>query len=120
MKFYLRRGATCEALPNIDREVIEDEVLELEDHTENALMLEPETPINQCDFIQAYYPEPEYDDGKGYSVLVSLLNADGNSNRLYIYETLDVREVINIFLDYFEKQQRPDVTTWRDMTDELK
>ena len=120
MKFYLRPASTYEVITNIDREVIEDEVLELEDYTENALMLEPEIPIKQCDFIQAYYPEPEYDDGTGYRVLVSILSEDNNTNRLYRYKTLDVREVINIFLDYFEKQQIPDVTTWEDMTDELK
>lgn len=93
MEFYLSLGGST--IQRVDSEVIEDTILDLEECAGDVLILEAESPIKKCNFIQAYYPNEEYDDGKGYEVELSLLNE--SSFRLYRYRTVDVREVITIF-----------------------
>lgn len=98
---------------DIDASLIKDIINSLDG--DDFIVMEPSKPISESSYIQAIA-----DKGEPDSIIVELrLQYTDQSFRHYSYQTPDMSAVIRMFLDYWDKQKLPDLTTWTDITDQF-
>lgn len=86
-------------------------------YVDNFIVLSAEAAIDGSIYLQsALISEP--DEAKRYVVETRIVESD-TLFRHYAYETDDLTAVEQIFSDYFQHQQLPDLTNWQDITDQF-
>lgn len=84
-------------------------------YEDNFIVLEADPPINGSLYLQsALMSDPG--EAKRYVVETRITNEDG-SFRHYQWECDSLSQVQALFADYFLRQQLPDLTDWKDITD---
>ena len=96
------------ALADFDADLYED----------NFIVLEAEPPINGSLYLQsALMSDPG--EAKRYVVETRIADEDGGFCH-YQWESDSLSQVQAIFADYYLRQQLPDLTDWKDITDIFK
>lgn len=86
-----------------------------ERYEDNFIVLEAEPPINGSLYLQsALMSDPG--EPKRYVVETRIANEDG-SFRHYQWESDSLSQVQALFADYYLRQELPDLTDWKDITD---
>ena len=82
----------------------------------NFIILSPSKPVNNSTFIQVG-TSPAITDSNELTIEIAF--DDKSGRKMYRYETEDRDIVLQYFIDYWEKQQVPDISSWQDVTDEI-
>jgi len=80
------------------------------------MVLAPEKPINNCTFIQVGAPDEIVD--YHYTLEIGF-DSDESGLTMYRLNTLDRDFVLQCFVDYWQDQLIPDVSSWEDITEEV-
>ena len=105
----------CKDFPENDKPdwfSIKHAVYELARTYQGYAVLKPSSPIDDSIYLQA-----AYQDDFGYAVETRIVTGDSFIH--YQLQVTDVYEVLKIFKAYFDYQYLPDLTTWKDYTQEL-
>lgn len=108
--FKLDTGDKIFLSPHITNQTIIDLIQNLSKNELDFIILEPKTPIKNSLYIQIIY---------GFSVELRLV-LPNDEIRHYSYETENMNEVITIFLNYFEKEEIPNLDKWEDISDSFR
>ena len=96
--------------PHITNQTIIDLIQNLSKNELEFIVLEPKTPIKNSLYIQIIY---------GFTIELRLVLSN-DEIRHYSYETENMNEVITIFLNYFEKEEIPNLDIWKDTSDSFR
>jgi len=80
------------------------------------MTLSPSAPIKGSSFIQVGSPDAKTD----YKMTVEIGFPKSNGVELYRYYTDNNEEVLQIFKDYYLKQEIPNYKKWKNVSKELK
>ena len=79
------------------------------------MTLEPNEPVKGSVFFQVGAPDAEID--YKMTVEISIFNSD--RVEIYRYYTKDKGEILQMIVDYYEKQEIPNYNTWEDVSNEM-
>ncbi|MDT2814862.1 hypothetical protein [Vagococcus carniphilus] len=108
--FKLDTGDKIFLSPHITNQTIIDLIQKLSKNELEFIVLEPKTPIKNSLYIQIIY---------GFTIELRLVLSN-DEIRHYSYETENMNEVITIFLNYFEKEEIPNLDIWKDTSDSFR
>lgn len=77
--------------------------------SDNFLVLERESPIENSIYLQVMY------ENEMFYIETRVIH-EGEEFRHYLYKTLSLIETEKIFIEYYENQKLPDISIWRDIT----
>lgn len=108
--FKLDTGDKIFLSPHITNQTIIDLIQNLSKNELDFVVLEPKIPIKNSLYIQIIY---------GFTIELRLV-LPNDEIRHYSYETENMNEVITIFLNYFEKEEIPNLDIWKDASDSFR
>ena len=100
----------------INASLFSDIIYSLNPREWNFMILSPSRPVNNSTFIQVG-TSPAIIDSNELTLEIAFDEKSGT--RMYRYETEDRDIILQYFIDYWEKQQVPDISSWEDITEEL-
>lgn len=98
-------------------EDIEQAIREMLVDTDNFVVVERYPLLKGCVYLQA---APVLDAQKGLEYLAEVRIQKGETFQHYRFHTLSIREIIDIFADFYIAQQLPSVDEWEDVTAEFE
>ena len=100
----------------VSMENIEDNLYSFTPAYWNFMTLVPSIPIKGSSFIQVGSPDAKTNNKM--TVEIGFPGSDGIE--LYRYYTMDKEEILQIFKDYYQKQELPNYKKWENVSSELK
>lgn len=102
---------------NVNFDKIREGIIGLRQDPQGYVILSTNEAIEGSTFMQVAYPEPEYDDGRGY--IIEFNKQYEGEYKIYRYRTKKQIETLNIIKDYFISRKISDIVMWEDVTAEL-